>query len=98
MYNKAVSTFWVPEEIDLSKDIDHWNTLTDNAQYFIKHMCSMLPDLQKIHVRVPLYIVVMFFYFRQLFSTGTEIMYSTHATLRPTCSWNDFTLLLHFTV
>ena len=48
MYNKAVSTFWVPEEIDLSKDIDHWNTLTDNEQYFIKHILAFFSSSDTI--------------------------------------------------
>ena len=34
MYQKAVSTFWVPEEIDFSRDIDDWNSLTDNERIF----------------------------------------------------------------
>ena len=38
MYNKAVSTFWVPEEIDFSRDMDHWNSMNENEQYFIKHI------------------------------------------------------------
>ena len=40
MYQKAVSTFWVPEEIDFSRDIDDWNGLTDNEQFFIKHILA----------------------------------------------------------
>jgi ribonucleoside-diphosphate reductase subunit M2 len=35
MYQKQVDSFWRPEEIDLSKDIDHWNALEDNEIYFI---------------------------------------------------------------
>jgi ribonucleoside-diphosphate reductase subunit M2 len=36
MYKKSVACFWVPEEIDLSKDIYDWdNKLTDNERYFI---------------------------------------------------------------
>lgn len=35
MYQKQVDSFWRPEEIDLSKDIDHWNALEDNERYFI---------------------------------------------------------------
>lgn len=48
MYNKAVSTFWVPEEIDLSKDIDDWNGLTDNEQYFIKHILAFFSSSDTI--------------------------------------------------
>jgi ribonucleoside-diphosphate reductase subunit M2 len=36
MYKKQVDCFWRAEEIDLSKDMISWNTLTDEEQYFIK--------------------------------------------------------------
>ena len=35
MYKKAVSCFWVAEEVDLSKDMNDWNKLDDNERYFI---------------------------------------------------------------
>ena len=35
MYKKQVDLFWRPEEIDLSKDLRDWNTLTTDEQYFI---------------------------------------------------------------
>lgn len=35
MYKKQVDCFWRAEEIDLSKDIDHWNGLEDNERFFI---------------------------------------------------------------
>ena len=38
MYKKQMDCFWRAEEIDISKDIKHWPTLTDNEQYFIKHI------------------------------------------------------------
>lgn len=40
MYQKAVSTFWVPEEIDFSRDMDDWNGLNDNERHFIKHILA----------------------------------------------------------
>ena len=36
MYKKQVDCFWRAEEIDLSKDLTSWNTLTADEQYFIK--------------------------------------------------------------
>ena len=33
MYKKAVSTFWIPEEIDLSKDYNDYLQLTDKEKY-----------------------------------------------------------------
>ncbi|KAJ7779470.1 ribonucleoside-diphosphate reductase [Mycena maculata] len=37
MYKKAVSSFWVPEELDLSHDLVHWNhKLSDDERHFIK--------------------------------------------------------------
>ena len=36
MYKKQMDCFWRAEEIDFSKDMTHWTTLTKNEQYFIK--------------------------------------------------------------
>jgi ribonucleotide reductase beta subunit family protein with ferritin-like domain len=36
MYKKQVDCFWRAEEVDLSKDLIHWNKLNDDEQYFIK--------------------------------------------------------------
>ena len=36
MYKKQMDCFWRTEEIDLSKDVVHWETLNDKEQYFIK--------------------------------------------------------------
>ena len=36
MYKKQVDCFWRAEEIDLTKDMSSWETLTDNEKYFIK--------------------------------------------------------------
>ena len=35
MYKKQVDCFWRAEEIDLSKDMDHWLSLNDEEKYFI---------------------------------------------------------------
>jgi len=35
MYKKQVDCFWRAEEIDLSKDIDHWETLNRDEKYFV---------------------------------------------------------------
>ncbi len=36
MYKKQVECFWRAEEVDLSKDLASWATLSDDEQYFIK--------------------------------------------------------------
>jgi ribonucleotide reductase beta subunit family protein with ferritin-like domain len=36
MYKKQMDCFWRAEEIDLSRDIDDWEKLTDNETHFIK--------------------------------------------------------------
>ena len=36
MYKRQVDCFWRAEEIDLSKDMASWKTLTENEKYFIK--------------------------------------------------------------
>ncbi len=35
MYQKQVDCFWRPEEIDLSKDLTHWDALDENERTFI---------------------------------------------------------------
>jgi ribonucleoside-diphosphate reductase beta chain len=38
MYKKHMTVFWTPEEIDLSKDMAHWEKLNDGERHFIKHI------------------------------------------------------------
>lgn len=40
LYKKAVASFWTVEEIDFSKDKDDWEKLSENEQYFIKHVLA----------------------------------------------------------
>jgi ribonucleotide reductase beta subunit family protein with ferritin-like domain len=35
MYKKQVDCFWRAEEIDLTKDLGHWETLTNEERYFL---------------------------------------------------------------
>jgi len=48
MYKKAVSSFWSVEEIDLSKDIDHFNNLSDNEKFFIKNILAFFSSSDTI--------------------------------------------------
>jgi ribonucleoside-diphosphate reductase beta chain len=40
MYKKAMGSFWTAEELDLSKDRKDWEGLTQNEQYFVKHILA----------------------------------------------------------
>ena len=40
MYKKAVSAFWTPEELDLSKDYDDFMKLTDNERHFVENVLA----------------------------------------------------------
>jgi ribonucleoside-diphosphate reductase subunit M2 len=40
MYKKAVSSFWTPEEIDLSKDMDDYIKLKDEEKHFINSVLA----------------------------------------------------------
>jgi len=40
MYQKQVDCFWRPEEIDLTKDITHWEGLNDDERYFISRILA----------------------------------------------------------
>jgi ribonucleotide reductase beta subunit family protein with ferritin-like domain len=37
-YKQHMSVFWIPEEVDLSKDMKDWVNLSDNERHFIKHI------------------------------------------------------------
>lgn len=40
-YLRHKASFWTPEEIDLSADIDHWeNKLNDNERHFVSHVLA----------------------------------------------------------
>lgn len=40
MYKKQVDCFWRAEEVDLSKDMTHWQKLNDDERYFVKHILA----------------------------------------------------------
>ncbi|XP_054447892.1 ribonucleoside-diphosphate reductase subunit M2-like [Pteronotus mesoamericanus] len=40
MYKKAEASFWTAEEVDLSKDLLHWETLKDDERHFISHVLA----------------------------------------------------------
>lgn len=40
MYKKAEASFWTAEEVDLSRDQHHWETLKDGERHFIKHVLA----------------------------------------------------------
>lgn len=39
-YKQAEASFWTTEEVDLSRDIDHWKKLTDDERHFIKYVLA----------------------------------------------------------
>lgn len=40
MYKQAQASFWTAEEVDLSKDLPHWNRLKSDEKYFISHILA----------------------------------------------------------
>nr|3VPN_A Chain A, Ribonucleoside-diphosphate reductase subunit M2 [Homo sapiens]3VPN_B Chain B, Ribonucleoside-diphosphate reductase subunit M2 [Homo sapiens] len=40
MYKKAEASFWTAEDVDLSKDIQHWESLKPEERYFISHVLA----------------------------------------------------------
>ncbi|KAM9354630.1 ribonucleoside-diphosphate reductase subunit M2 [Pholidichthys leucotaenia] len=40
MYKKAEASFWTAEEVDLSKDLYHWENLKEEERYFISHVLA----------------------------------------------------------
>lgn len=39
-YKKAEASFWTAEEIDLSKDVAHWENLKPDEKHFISHVLA----------------------------------------------------------
>lgn len=49
MYKTAVSVFWVPNEVDLTKDLHDWdNVLNDDEKYFIKNVLAFFASSDSI--------------------------------------------------
>ncbi|XP_023373914.1 ribonucleoside-diphosphate reductase subunit M2 B isoform X2 [Otolemur garnettii] len=40
MYKQAQASFWTAEEVDLSKDLPHWNKLKSDEKCFISHILA----------------------------------------------------------
>uniref|UniRef100_A0A0B7AMG3 ribonucleoside-diphosphate reductase n=1 Tax=Arion vulgaris TaxID=1028688 RepID=A0A0B7AMG3_9EUPU len=40
MYKKAEASFWTAEEVDLSKDLEHWDKLKSEEKHFISHVLA----------------------------------------------------------
>ena len=40
MYKKAEASFWTAEEVDLSKDLQHWEALKDGERHFVSHVLA----------------------------------------------------------
>ena len=40
MYKEHLASFWIAEEIDLVADLDDWEKLSKNEQYFVKHVLA----------------------------------------------------------
>lgn len=40
IYKKQMDCFWRTEEIDMSKDLSHWETLSEKEKHFVKHVLA----------------------------------------------------------
>ncbi|XP_022138232.1 ribonucleoside-diphosphate reductase small chain A [Momordica charantia] len=40
MYKKAEASFWTAEEVDLSRDMQHWENLSNSEKHFISHVLA----------------------------------------------------------
>ena len=40
MYKKAEASFWTVEEVDLSKDLVHWDLLKKEEKHFVSHVLA----------------------------------------------------------
>ena len=38
MYKRALASFWTVEEVDLSKDLNDWERLSDSERHFVENV------------------------------------------------------------
>ena len=50
MYKKQIDCFWRAEEIDLSKDVAHWDSLNEDERYFISMILAFFSSSDGIVV------------------------------------------------
>lgn len=50
MYKKQLACFWSVEEIDLSQDINDWNSMKQSEQNYIKHILAFFATADGIVV------------------------------------------------
>jgi len=43
-YKTHQKSFWIAEEVDLSNDLEDWNSLTDNERFFIKNILAFFSN------------------------------------------------------
>lgn len=48
LYKEAVKCFWTVEEVDLQQDIEDYSKLSENEQYFIKHVLAFFASADGI--------------------------------------------------
>ena len=48
MYKKAVSSFWVPDEINFAQDLIDLEKLTENEKFFIYHILAFLQQVMEL--------------------------------------------------
>jgi ribonucleoside-diphosphate reductase subunit M2 len=52
MYKKQVDCFWRAEEIDLTKDLNHWDSLTSEEKYFLSMIKTRCHKLYVSHCQI----------------------------------------------
>ena len=52
MYKKQMDCFWRAEEIDLSKDLSHWEQMTKDEQFFIKMILAFFAASDGIVLKI----------------------------------------------
>lgn len=48
MYEKQLSSFWIPQELDLSKDPQDWEKLNEDEKHFIKYILAFFASSDTI--------------------------------------------------
>jgi len=66
MYKKQVDCFWRAEEIDLSKDLVHWEALDEKEKYFISMILAFLLHQMELYWRIWLCVLWEKFNYRKL--------------------------------
>ena len=81
MYKKAEASFWTAEEVDLSKDLDHWEKLKPDERHFISHVLAFFAASDGIVNENLVCTLFNFLYLRLTMATLLHVKYNHYGNI-----------------